>query len=272
MVATKTEAANIERFTDRYRLCCSPARQAVETSVLGADYGSTGYTTRDQADLIAEHLRLGAGDRLADIGAGNGWPGLYVASKTGCAVVGTDLPLDGMVHARERAADDGLADRAGYAVATGRHQPLRPGVFDAVVHTDVLCCLGPKLAVLRACRRLLRAGGRMAFTTIYVPEGLDARQHRRGVRAGPWHVSTRRPYPELVAQAGFTDVIEIDVTDDYARTQQAWFDISEAHADDLRRVMSNADFAFAQRNRRIASDAIAAGLLRRGLFVAHVGS
>ena len=108
----------------------------------------------------------------------------------------------------------------------------------------------------------------MAFTTIYVPEGLDPQQHRRGVRAGPWQVTTRRPSPQLVAQAGFTDIVEIDVTDDYARTQQAWFEVSEAHADALRRVTSDADFDLAQKNRRIASDAIAAGLLRRSLFVA----
>jgi cyclopropane fatty-acyl-phospholipid synthase-like methyltransferase len=271
MVATKVEAANIERFSDRYRVCCSPARQGVEATVLGADYGSTGYTTRAQADLIAGHLRLRAGDRLADIGAGNGWPGLYFANRIGCTVIGTDLPFDGMAHARERAAAEGLDGTAAYVVATGRHQPLRPQAFDAAVHTDVLCCLGPKLAVLRACRRLLRPGGRMAFTTIYVPDDLDPRQHRRGVRAGPWQVATRRPYRELVAQAGFTDITEIDVTDDYARTQKAWFDASEAHADVLRRVTSETDFAVAQRNRRLASAAIAEGLLRRSLFVAVAG-
>ena len=268
MVATKIEAANIERFYDRYRLCCSPARQAIERVVLGADYGSTGYTTRGQADMLAGHLQLQAGDRLADIGAGNGWPGIYLAERTGCTVIGTDLPYGGMASARQRAASDGLDGRAAYAVATGRHQPLQPGAFDAVVHTDVLCCLGPKLAVLRACRRLLKPGGRMAFTTIYVPDDLDVRQHRLGIRAGPWQVSTRRPYPELVAKAGFEDVVEVDVSNDYATTQRAWLEQNEAHADAMRELMSHDDFKLAQQDRRRALDAITAGLVKRSLFSA----
>jgi len=268
MVATRAEAAIVERFTDSYRLCCSPARLDVEGTVLGADYGSTGYTTRAQADRLGRELGLALGVRLADLGAGAGWPGLYLARQTGCQVVGTDLPVDGLARARSRSIEDGVADRASYVVTTGRHQPLRPGAFDAVVHTDVLCCLGPKLAVLRACEQLLRPGGRLAFTTIHVAPGLDSGTHHRAVRAGPPHVATRRPYPELVAQAGFVDVTEIDVTDDYARTQQAWLDGYEAHSEQLRSVISDTDFALGQSERRRTRAAIDDGVLRRSLLTA----
>ena len=172
-------------------------------------------------------------------------------------------------RARSRSIEDGVAGRASYVVATGRHQPLRPGAFDAVVHTDVLCCLGPKLAVLRACQPVLRPGGRLAFTTIHVAPGLDGPRHRRAVRAGPPHVATRRPYPELVAQAGFIDVIEIDVTDDYARTQRAWLDANEAACRRVRlAVTSDKAFALGQADRRRAKAAIEDGLLRRSLITA----
>lgn len=106
-------------------------------------------------------------------------------------------------------------------------------MFDAVVHTDVLCCLAPKESVLRECRRILRPGGRLAFTTIHVATGVDRRANRRAVRAGPWQVSTRRPYPEMVERAGFTDVKVVDVTDEYARTQRAWLEATDARADEL---------------------------------------
>jgi cyclopropane fatty-acyl-phospholipid synthase-like methyltransferase len=268
MVATLAESATLELFSDRYRRCCEPVVVEMEQRALGADYGSTGYTTRDQADELARHLALGPGDRLADIGAGNGWPGIYLARTTGCSVIGTDLPLAGLRNARERAAVEGLAGTATYAVATGRRQPLRPGTFDAVVHTDVLCCLGPKLAVLRACHQLLRPGGRMAYTTIHVTADLDPGDRRRAVRAGPPHVTSRRPYLEVTEQAGFTDVVEIDVTDVYAATQRAWLEANDAHADDIRRLISDREFALAQADRRRARDAIQRGWLRRSMIVA----
>jgi len=267
-VSTLLEAENIERFTDRYRLCCAPVRLDIERQALDADYGSTGYTTRAQADELAGHLGLEHGDLLADIGSGSGWPGLYLAQLTGCRVVGTDLPIDGLQRARARSIVDGLSDRASYVAATGRSQPFRSGCFDAVVHTDVLCCLGPKLAVLRDCRRLLRPGGRLAFTVIHVAPDLDAARHRRAVRAGPSQVATRRPYPELVVQAGFTDVVAIDVTEDYARTQRMWCAGNEARSAEVRRLTSDREFAIAQAERRLAQAAIEDGLLRRCLITA----
>lgn len=267
-MTTRAEAETVQRFTDRYRLCCTPAMTAVERDVLGIDYGSSGYTTKRQADDLRRRLDLRPHDRLADIGAGSGWPGLYLASTSGCRVVGTDLPVEGLRRAAERAERDGIAGRAVYAVATGHRQPLRPGSFDAVVHTDVLCCLGPKLSVLRACRQLLRPGGRMAFTTIHVSPGLDASRRRRAHRAGPAHVAARQPYRDLVARAGFVDLEDTDLTDEYGRTQQDWFDAAERHAGELRRLISDAEFEAAQADRRQTLEAIAGGLLRRSLFTA----
>ena len=266
---TRAEAEIVERFTDRYRRCCAAPVVAMEREVLGTDYGSTGYTTRAQADDLAIRLQLQPGHWLADIGAGAGWPGLYLAATSGCRVVATDLPFIGLRRAHERARRDGLAGRAVFLVATGPRQPLRPGSFDAVVHTDVMCCLGPKLSVLRACRQLLRPGGRLAFTTIHMAPGLDDRQRRRARRAGPVGVATRAEYPTLITQAGFADIVHVDVTSDYATTQRAWYKAAEQRAEAIRRLTSDAEFADAQADRRLTADAIAAGLLRRSLFTAR---
>ena len=77
--------------------------------------------------------------RLLDLGSGRGWPGVYLAKTTGCQVVLTDLPVDGLRIAAARAAAEGLDGRCAVVAASGRHLPFAAGTFDAVVHADVLC-------------------------------------------------------------------------------------------------------------------------------------
>jgi len=114
------------------------AQRQVEREVFGADLGITSYTTVAQADALVEALRLGPGARLLDVGAGAGWPGLYLAGKTGCQVVLTDVPRAALRSAAARAYGRGLDDICSFAVASGAQLPFRPRSFDAVVHTDVL--------------------------------------------------------------------------------------------------------------------------------------
>ena len=126
-------------FRERYGRASSDAARVLERIVIGGDFGANGYTTVAQADLIAARLHLQAGDRLLDVGSGRGWPGLYLAKVTNCSVVLSDLPEEGLRTARERAAVEGIGDRASAVVASARQLPFRHESFDAIVHTDVLC-------------------------------------------------------------------------------------------------------------------------------------
>ena len=126
-------------FEERYGIALPPVARQIERRVIGGDWGANGYTTMAQADTLADKLGLSATDRLLDIGTGRGWPGLYLAATSGCQVVLTDLPLEGLRAAADRAAAEGLAGRAGMVVAAASGLPFRAGSFDAIVHTDVLC-------------------------------------------------------------------------------------------------------------------------------------
>jgi ubiquinone/menaquinone biosynthesis C-methylase UbiE len=138
-VAVRDEVQARAHFEERYGAALAPLAREIERRVIGGDWGANGYTTKEQADQLAHGLGLLAADRLLDLGSGRGWPGLYLARCSGCRVVLTDLPLDGLRMAAARAAAEGLADRAGVAVAAASGLPFRTGSFDAVVHTDVLC-------------------------------------------------------------------------------------------------------------------------------------
>ena len=122
--------------------------------------------------------------------------------------------------------------------------------------------------MLRALRRLLRPGGRIALTTIYVTPGLPPAVRRRAHRSGPRAVASRAGQSDLLASAGFVDVTEVDLTREFAVTGRAWMDQWELHVDELIELEGAAAFAERQRDRRVQLRAIEDGLLRRGLFAA----
>jgi ubiquinone/menaquinone biosynthesis C-methylase UbiE len=124
-------------MTERYGLPGSEASAAVERRVIGASYGTNGYTTLGQARSLAKTLRLGTGVRLLDIGAGRGWPGLYLSQASGCQAVLADVPMPGLRTAIARSDDLGLPS-VSICRGSGTHLPFRAHAFDAVVHTDTL--------------------------------------------------------------------------------------------------------------------------------------
>jgi SAM-dependent methyltransferase len=138
-VSVRDEAQARALFQERYRYTPSSLAGQIELRVIGGDWGANGFTTMAQADTLASALSLSAGDRLLDLGTGRGWPGLYLAARTGCRVVLADLPLEGLRVAADRAASEGLTARTGVVACAASGLPFRAGSFDAIIHTDVLC-------------------------------------------------------------------------------------------------------------------------------------
>jgi hypothetical protein len=118
--------------------------------------------------------------------------------------------------------------------------------------------------VLRACRKLLRPGGRTAFLTIEVAGGLDKKEHRRAVRIGPRAISSTKEAGELLTSAGFTDVRARDVTEEFERTARAWHDEYARNENALRQVLG-AELDDLCKNRSDMIGGLEEGLLKRTL-------
>lgn len=260
------EQAVIDRFSRRYRLRQSGIMRQIERRVCGCDYGGTSWTTRHEALQVAELLELGPGKRALEVGAGSGWPGLYLAGTTGCDVALVDLPFEGLKIAAGRAAADGLAGACWAAVADGAALPLKSGCFDAVLHSDVLCCLKEKLSVLRECRRVLRSGGKMVFTVISICPNLSPADYARTMACGPPFIETAVEYPEMLRQAGWKITDHLDLTPVYGGSVGQYIREEEAHAEELRELFGDEDYSETLARRRRTHSAIQDGLIRRELF------
>lgn len=122
--------------------------------------------------------------------------------------------------------------------------------------------------MLRALKRLLRRGGRIAFTTIDVRPGLDEATRRRAHRAGPRAVASRASQGRLLASAGFVDLHQRDVTAAFTATTRAWIEERERHAGELAGAGPPGSFEQRQQEYRAQLAALEEGLLRRWMLAA----
>ncbi len=122
--------------------------------------------------------------------------------------------------------------------------------------------------MLRALGKLMRPGGRIAFTTIHLAPDLPPASRRRARRAGPRAVASRASQARLLEAAGFGDVDELDITEAFIDTQRAWLDARARHRDELAALEPPGAFDQRQADHRAQLVATEAGLLRRAMLSA----
>ena len=123
--------------------------------------------------------------------------------------------------------------------------------------------------MLRACRRVVKPGGRIAYFNIFIAHDIPEDARRRIGKVAPHGVYTRAEQQGLLRSAGFVRIRETDVTNEYLRVQRALYEANERHARSLRSVLGATQFEEGQTNRQRTLQGIEAGALRRSLFVAE---
>ena len=266
MRGTPEQLAVFKRFSKKYELLQADVMRKIERTVCGCDYGATSWTTLEEARIVCDMLALRPGGQLLDVGSGSGWPGVYLAEQMGCDIAMIDLPFGGLRIALDRAAADGIGGAGWAAVADAATLPFRGGSFDAIFHSDVLCCLSQKLDVLKSCRRVIGAGGKMVFSVILIAPDLADADYERAAGSGPPFIAADGPYTEMLGEAGWDIADHRDLTADYTATVGNMLEQLERNAAEIDKLFGEEDAAQERRRRRATIDALGDGLIRRELF------
>lgn len=119
--------------------------------------------TNQSIDVLLEAAAIGSGSRVLDVATGAGYVA-GAAAKRGAEVTGVDFSAPQVRMARERYP--GLR----FEQADAEALPFDPDTFDAVVNAFGMCHFPNPEIALQEAFRVLKHGGRVAFTVWDAPE------------------------------------------------------------------------------------------------------
>ncbi len=107
----------------------------------------------------------------------------------------------------------------------------------------------------------------MAFFVVHTQPGLTPAQVAEATEGDNSFIHSPRPYGELMAEAGFGEVVVEDATAAYRETVARWLSETEGMEAELRSALGDAVFEDKQTRRRRHATRAAAGLVGRSLVV-----
>ncbi|MFI2200291.1 SAM-dependent methyltransferase [Streptomyces sp. NPDC020192] len=122
--------------------------------------------TDQLTDLVAGRLALQPGQRLLDVGCGNGVPALRIAQAHGVHVTGITVSSQQVARAAELAEKSAARDEVGFLFADAMKLPFEDGSFDGAFAIESLLHMPDQTVALAELRRVVRPGGRLVITDL----------------------------------------------------------------------------------------------------------
>lgn len=190
---------------DAVKACCATFYESdLVASFLGDNFHPGGERVTRR---LGEALGIGEGSNVLDVACGAGASAIALARAFGCHVLGIDLSEANLERARERAVTEGLADLLEFRRMDAEALDMEDGTFDSVLTECALCTFPDKAAALREMHRVLRPGGRVGITDVFIerelPPALDGLLFRIACVSGALPVAG---YRAALDEAGFGEV------------------------------------------------------------------
>jgi cyclopropane fatty-acyl-phospholipid synthase-like methyltransferase len=168
-------------------------------------------------DALAKAAQLKPGQKVADFCAGLAGPARYMAQRYGVDVTGVELTPTRVRGANELTHLVGLQDKVRVVEANVMAVPLADQSVDVVLSQEAFLHVPDKAKALREAHRILKSGGRLAFTDWIAHRPLseaDARLMWQGMAAtGLLNIPD---YVVLIERCGFAVESTQDLTADWA--------------------------------------------------------
>ncbi len=162
------------------------------------------YGGTDATDALARLANIGADTRVADFCAGLGASARYLAHRYGADVTGIELTPARVAGAADLTRRVGLQDRVRVIKGNVMQVPLPDASMDAVISQEAFLHVPDNARTLAEAYRILKPGGRIAFTTWIASHPLSAADRDlmwRGMAVASLY--SLGAYADLLRRAGF---------------------------------------------------------------------
>jgi sarcosine/dimethylglycine N-methyltransferase len=171
----------------------------------------------EAVDILAAKAGIDAASHVLDVCSGMGGPARYLASRLGCRVTGLDLTQSRHESAIRLTELTGLQHLVDFRHGSALAMPFADASFDVVIGQEAFAHVPDKQHLIAECVRVVKPGGRIAFTDIMAGERLApaaaARVRREMAFAG---FETLDGYARLLELGGCTVVEREDLTTRWA--------------------------------------------------------
>ena len=133
-------------------------------AAIGVTKHPGGYAATDEL-LALCHIE--EAHKVLNIGCGIGVGSVYIAKRYGCCVVGIDIADKMIAWSRQRAREEGVADKVVFQVADLLALPFAANSFDLVFCESVLNFVVDKAWAIREFSRVTKPGGYVGINEMF---------------------------------------------------------------------------------------------------------
>ncbi|KAJ7975231.1 putative Phosphoethanolamine n-methyltransferase [Quillaja saponaria] len=215
------EDRGFQRFLDNVQYKCSGILRYER--VFGEGFVSTGglETTKE----FVSKLELKPGQKVLDVGCGIGGGDFYMAENFGVEVVGIDLSVNMISFALERAI--GLKCSVEFEVADCTKKTYADNSLHVIYSRDTILHIQDKPALFRSFYKWLKPGGKVLISDYCRSAGTPTPEFAAYIKQRGYDLHDVKAYGQMLKDAGFTDVIAEDRTDQFIKVLQREFDAVE---------------------------------------------